>query len=379
MSLRKLGTKLLRVAAWAICRPLPVQKNKVVVSNFYGRGYADNPKAIVDELLARGAQLRIIWLLAGSVENDLPAGVEACPRGGFWEVYHLTTARVWIDNCRKGAWYKKKGQLYVQTWHGFALKQIERDVLHRLHPKDEAYGIRDSSQIDLLLSNSSAMTKIFQRCFWYQGEIGEFGSPRNDALLHPAPSAMEKVYKALGIPADRRIVLYAPTFREDDSLQAYGVELQPLRQALAQRFGGEWVVVQRLHPKVAAKAVQLQWDGETVLDATHYSDLQELLTAADAVVTDYSSLMFDFGLTGKPCFLYWPDLESYRMERNFYLELEELPFPQAQDNPSLRKNVADFDSDAYRRRLAAFYLAQGFLEDGQASRRTADWISEKMK
>lgn len=374
MKLRNLFEKISRLAAWVLCFPLPIQKSKVVVSNFYGRGYSDNPKAIVSELLSRNAGMRIIWLMGKDVKNDLPQGVEPCTIGTFRAVYHLTTAKVWIDNCRKGAWYKKKGQIYLQTWHGFALKRIEKDALHGLRPQDEAYGIRDSAQIDLLLSGSTTMSDIFRRCFWYEGEIALFGSPRNDALFHPVPDTEEKVRRTLGIPQRKRMILYAPTFRVDRSTDVYDVDFQRLRNACAKRFGGEWVVVLRLHPAMVAKAELMQSDGVTVFNATCYSDLQELLTVADGVVTDYSSLMFDYGLTGKPCFMYVPDLEAYRLDRNFYLDLLHLPFAQAENNDALERIIGNFEQESYRKKLAEFYRTHGFREDGQASRRTVDWL-----
>lgn len=378
MKLRDLFSKLTRYGAWAGCYFLPVQKDKVVVSNFYGRGYADNPKAIVNELLQRDRKLRIIWLLKEGAENDLPPGVEVCPAGSAKAVYHLTTARVWIDDCRKGAWYKKKRQLYIQTWHGFALKRIEKDALQGLRPQDEAYGIRDSAQIDLLLSGSSTMTDIFRRCFWYDGEIALFGSPRNDALFHPAQGTEEKVRNTLHIPTGKRMVLYAPTFRVDRSMDVYDVDFARLRKACKARFGGEWVAVLRLHPAMESMAEKLTADGITVFNATRYSDLQELLCVADAVVTDYSSLMFDYSLTGKPCFMYVPDLEAYKLDRNFYLELSTLPYPQAENNDALEQAIQGFDAELYERKLHDFYRTHGFREDGQASRRTVDWLLQKL-
>lgn len=379
MKLRNVWEKLLRLSAWGLCYPLPIQKNKVVVSNFYGRGYSDNPKAIVRELLSRNAGLRIIWLLKPEAENDLPEGVEVCPNSSFRAIYHLVTAKVWIDDCRKGAWYKKKGQLYLQTWHGFALKRIEKDALQGLRPQDEAYGIRDSRQIDLLLSGSETMTNIFRRCFWYDGEIAQFGSPRNDVLFHPVPGTEEKVRRILKLPAGAKIVLYAPTFRVDHSTEVYNLDFDALRRACAARFGGDWVVVLRLHPAMESMAERMRSDGITVFNATRYSDLQELLAVSDCVVTDYSSLMFDFSLTGKPAFMYVPDLEAYRQDRNFYLDLITLPYGQAENNRELTRVIREFDPETYRKKLGEFYRTHGFREDGQASRRTVDWLLQKIK
>lgn len=115
-------------------------------------------------------------------------------------IRELCTAKVWLDNNRKGARFKKPGQWYLQTWHGFALKRIERDVEQTLPAGYAAYAARDSAQTDLIVSNSALMTKIYRESFWYEGEVAEFGSPRNDILFAPAGDVKQKVCAALGIP-----------------------------------------------------------------------------------------------------------------------------------------------------------------------------------
>lgn len=180
---------------------LPVQGNKIVVSNFYGRGYGDHLKPIVEELLRRENGLDIVWLTADeAAAKSLPAGVRAASYAPRSRIRELCTAKVWLDNNRKGARFKKPGQWYLQTWHGFALKRIERDVEQTLPAGYAAYAARDSAQTDLIVSNSALMTKIYRESFWYEGEVAEFGSPRNDILFAPAGDVKQKVCAALGIP-----------------------------------------------------------------------------------------------------------------------------------------------------------------------------------
>ena len=123
----------LRLACWFACRLLPIKRNKIVVSSYYGRGYGDNPKYIIDRLIARNVNLKIVWLVKNDKELDsLPPNIVPCKINSFSSIFHLSTARVWIDNCRKNARVKRRNQTYIQTWHGFAFKRIEKDAENSL-------------------------------------------------------------------------------------------------------------------------------------------------------------------------------------------------------------------------------------------------------
>ena len=162
-----IAARLASAALWAEGRMLPVQGNKIVVSNFYGRGYGDHLKPIVEELLRRENGLDIVWLTADeAAAKSLPAGVRAASYAPRSRIRELCTAKVWLDNNRKGARFKKPGQWYLQTWHGFALKRIERDVEQTLPAGYAAYAARASAQTDLIVSNSALMTKIYRESFW---------------------------------------------------------------------------------------------------------------------------------------------------------------------------------------------------------------------
>ncbi len=375
--------KLTKAAAWTVGQLLPIRKNKIVVSSYYGRGYSDNPKAIVDELLARDAGLDIVWLAKQPQQAGVPDGVRTVRYGSAAAMRETATARVWIDNCRKGARRKRAGQYYMQTWHGLALKRIERDVADKLDTPEglhyAAYAQRDSSQIDVIVSNCAFMTKIYQNSFWYDGAVAEFGSPRNDILVHPPARARELVGRALGLPEGARLVMYAPTFRADHSLEPYRLDYAAVCAACEQRFGGKWVALVRLHPNIMQLAQGLSFDNRTTFDATAFDDMQLLLAACDAVITDYSSLMFDFALTRRPCFQFATDIDAYKADRNFYFHIDETPFPLAKTNEALTHAIRTFDEAAYARDWDAFCDRFGLCEDGQAARRCADWVLGKIQ
>lgn len=371
--------KLSAAALWTAAGLLPIRKNRVVFSSYYGRSASDSPAAICDALRKKQPNADILWILKDPASAALPDGVHAVAYDSPRRIFALATARVWVDNCRKGAWRKRHGQYYMQTWHGFALKRIEKDAQAALPDFYPAYARRDSRQCDLIVSNSRFMTGVYRRAFWYDGPVAELGSPRNDVFFQLQPGLRDRVLHAFGLPMDRKLVLYAPTFRSDLQTDVYGLAPAPLLEACTKRFGGQWTLLVRLHPNVDTQSAGLfAYDGQTILDATRYPEMRDLLYAADLLITDYSSCMFDFALSGKPCLQFATDIEAYRNDRNFYFPLDDLPFPLAQDNAALSRAIACFDETAYARQWTAFTAQYGFCEDGHASERCAEWIADKL-
>lgn len=373
--------KILRKAAsnavWTACHLLPVQGNKVVFSSSGGGAFGGNPKAVALALLELQPGLDLVWITK-NMNIDLPDGIRPCPYGTPQAVKELSTAKVWVNDSRGGAHYKRKNQYYLQTWHGFALKHIEKSATNLPeHYVDQCK--QDSAQIDLIVSNSDFMTRVYREDFWYDGEIAQYGSPRNDVLFSPNLYG-EKVAEFFGLPKEQKLLLYAPTFRDDGSKDCYAIDPQAALAACEARFGGKWSALLRLHPNAAALSKGLfPYDGERVIDATAYPDMQELLLACDLLITDYSSSMFDYALSGKPCIQFATDIEAYRQGRGFYFPLDDLPFPLARSNGELEQLIAGFDEDAQRRRWTKFAEENGFCEDGHASERCARWILDKVK
>ena len=183
--------------------------------------------------------------------------------------------------------------------------------------------------------------------------------------------------RELSLPADKRLLLYAPTFRKDKGVAAYDLDYRRLTEALAQRFGGRWLVLAKLHPNIAPKAAEMDLDPRYVVNASGYADIQELYLASGALVTDYSSVMFDYLCTGKPCFLYVNDLEDYKNDRNFYFDLDRLPFVRGETREELEQEILQFDEAAQRERIGAFCREFGIKEDGTAAKKVADWLESR--
>ena len=365
--------------AWGIACLLPIKKNKITVSSYYGGGYGDNPKYIVEQLLKTEKCLKIVWLVKSMEEaKSLPEHVEPCRINTIKSIYHLATAKFWIDNCRKNFHHKRKKQIYIQTWHGFALKRIEKDVQEQLSKGYMRKAVRDSKHIDLLISDSQFMTQIYKNSFWYNGDIVEWGSPRNDLFYGDHENFALKIKQFYNIEKDKKIVLYAPTFRADYSLDAYQLDGRRVCALCQKRFGSDFVLLIRLHPNIVDKCTSIEYHENEIINATFYPDMQELLAGVDIVISDYSSLMFDFALSKKPCFQFATDIEAYKKDRNFYFKIDNLPFPLCKNNDDLEQAILTFDMENYQKSLELFFKEVGMVMDGQASVRCAQWILEKI-
>lgn len=354
---------------------LPIQMNKVVCSNFHGKGFGCNPKYIVKELLDKELDLDIVWLVTG--EYELPEGVRTVPFHSVEAIREIATARVLIDNQMKFPGFKKRPeQFFVQTWHGaIPLKKIGFD--NPPNKKNKKYSGRvklNFKNTDLVISNSSFCTDLFRRSFEYKGDILEKGYPRNDVFFENQDVYKAKVCSELGIPTDKKLLLYAPTFRKDRSLDAYQMDYERVLDQL----GTEWVLLIRLHPHLQSQAKNIAYN-DRVLNGSRYDDMQELMAAADMLITDYSNIMFEFSLTERPCVLYATDIEAYRKERDYYFEIYKLPFPVAATSDELIGVMQHFDNKAYIAGLKRFFRKVNIKEDGKAASAAAEIVVKMVK
>lgn len=352
---------------------------KIVFENFAGKGYGDNPKYIARELISRKLDYDLVWLIDRKNKYEFPKGIRTVYKGTWHELFELASAKIWIDNNRKAKnIVKNKRQIYIQTWHGFyPLKKIERDAEKSLTPEYIECAKHDAEMTDLMVSGCRARTELYKNSFWYDGEIVEWGTPRNDILFEDK-DFKSAICSKYNFEITKNIVLYAPTFRDDHSIEAYNLDYKGLIESLNKKFGREWVCLLKLHPAVREKSHLLEFDS-CCIDVSGYDDIQELFMVADMFVTDYSNTMFEFMLTKKPVILYASDIKEYTDGRSFYYELEQLPFMIAKNNDDLRKIISSFDDGAYQRKINNFVEEIGSFEMGCASSRVVDYIISKTK
>lgn len=356
-----------------------VVPNKIACISFDGLYHADNPACIADKMLEMRPDLDVVWLVGDRWRPDPgPDGRIRIVRLFSWQALReLATARVWMDNMRMLYFIpKKKNQFYVQTWHGsIPLKMIENDAVGTLSPEYVERARQDGACSDLMLSGCRFFTELCRRSFFFGGEVLECGTPRLDVLFHPDPEKADAVRARYGLTPEDAVVLYAPTFRQNLDRQVYLTDFSRVLEAFARTTGKRTKILLRMHPNVQALFRGRTW-GENVVEAMDIPDIQDLYAAADFLVTDYSSSMFEFALLGKPVFLHMPDYGDYVRERKLYFQPEELPFPVAFSTRELVAAVERTGTDAsmWKEKAEAFFRRIGLCETGNATRLAAERI-----
>jgi CDP-glycerol glycerophosphotransferase len=352
------------------------------VCNYFGKGYGDNGKYIVEELLNEGLKCDIVWLLRKDLirNSEFSSQVRTVKYGSILGLYELATAKVWIDNCRKSFYPpKRKEQFYIQTWHGgIALKKIEKDAQNALDEEYLKIAKNDSQMADLFISNSRFCSEMYRSAFWYNGEIYECGTPRCDILINNDNKEIETIKIKLGIDKNTKILLYAPTFRTDSNTKVYDIEYNILINTLQSKFGSKWIILVRLHPNISLKDNFMNYN-LNIINVTNYPDMYELLLISDILITDYSSTMFEFSLTQKPVFLYAVDIEQYSNDRGFYFNIFSLPYPLAENNQQLMRSIEQFDNSNYLIELEELYNKLDIKEFGKSSKNITELIKQNIR
>ncbi len=387
---KSIREKLKKPEAWLLGHFVPVNKKKVVFTQFGGNGYGCNPKAICDEFLRRKEGYELVWLLnrkTADEEAHVPDGVRIAR--GNRSIIDLMTAKVWINNIhfndllRIGV-YKRKETVYLNTFHGGITLKKEGKDKHSYNPdkklpeKDRMYLV-DAEYVDYITSGCEMEDHVLKEFFFGKGEILRLGDARTDVLVNGSPAIEREVREFYQVPEGTRLAIYAPTFRGDMSLKWYDLDYERVLDKLEESYHCPWRMLIRLHPRIAKKSKKLVPDSPRLIDASGYHDMQDLAVAADLMISDYSSVITDFMLTKKPGFMYVPDLDGYLKNRGMYFEMEDLPFPYARTNDEFLRCIETFDRSLYEQRVEKFMDRIGYLADGEAARRIVDFLIQKMK
>lgn len=341
-------------------------ENAVFFESFYGRSVGCNPRAIDRELAVRAPNVRRYWSVV-DLSVEVPEGAIAVVEGSPQWWHARASARLLVVNdWLRRRFARKPGQKVLQTWHGTPLKRL---ALHRpgFDPRRMAAVVKESRRWDVLLAQNTYSERILRKAYAFLGRpIWVEGYPRNDALATEDRAAIRR---ALGIGAAERVLLYAPTWRDDRTEMVDFVDPELLaRQANA-------VVLVRGHSRTLEQGRDRS--GARVIDVTGYPETARLLLAADALITDYSSVMFDFSVTGKPMYFLVPDLDHYRGQlRGFYFDLaERAPGPLVRTQEELAAALEDQGHEAvFAERYAAWRRQFNSRDDGHAAERVVDRI-----
>lgn len=350
----------------------PIRKNTILFWSDLGHRYSCNPRYLSEYLMQKHPEeFDIVWMFDQETEipDDFPNNIRIVRYFSKEFLYEISTAKYVVCNQRIPKFFyfnRRKGQIYLQTWHSsLRLKAIEKDAEADLGAQYIENAKYDSAQISYITSGCEFSSRIFKNAFWYKGTVLNTGTPRIDYLIRQADN-VDDLYLKSGLDRKYKYILYAPTFRKNDDMSVYDVDMIRLCETLSKCFGGEWKVLYRLHPNMA-KRVNITGLSSCCIDMTMYHDMQELLLVSDILITDYSSSMFDYAYLKKPCFLYVSDLEEYiKKERKLYFEIEKLPFIVAKNNDELNDKILNFNDEKYKIEIENFMKKIGSYETGNA-------------
>ena len=359
-------------------RKLPIERNKVFFSNYDGIGYGGNCKYIAEEFIRAHYPMKLVWAVSDKDTYNIPRNIKKVLIDTPQYYRELFTSGIYVTNTVHNLYeHKREGQFFINTWHGYGPFKLAEGAVNKDAESRERYR-KSNAASDLFLTASRFYTQIYRDSFFYEGEVMECGAPRND-IFFTQNTIKTSVYKKLQISFDKKILLYAPTFREDTvvSFQKYDIDMKRVLNALEKRFGGEYVLVYRFHHYLYRLGMPQNFYAGAI-DATYYPDIQELLAAADVVITDYSSLMWDFSLQRRPVFLYQNDEKDYENDRGFYSSVSEWPYPKAHTQEELIDIIVNFNKNEYVEKLNAFLKKYGSCDDGHATERVVKRIIDEI-
>lgn len=365
-----------------IFRHLPRKNNWVVFESFFGKSYNDSPKYLYEYMLEKyGNKYKYIWILNNPSEN-MKGKPRRAAHHSLRHVYYSTRAKYHIYNVRQPGWFKKEDDMvFLETWHGTPLKKLAFDLddIHAASQDHKETFYRDSRLWDYLVSANPFSTEVFERAFEVDREkIIEAGYPRNDILYAANADEIAQSIKAkLGIPADKKVIMYAPTWRDNEFYGpgrykfSMALDIEMLREELSD----EYVLLFRTHYHIADRLDLSMYEG-FIYNVSTYEDISELYLISDMCVTDYSSVFFDYANLRRPMLFFVYDFEEYKDElRGMYLDMEsELPGPLLKTNRELVDAIKNIDevSAQYTERYNVFYNRFCSVDDGNASKRIID-------
>ncbi|MCD8760707.1 bifunctional glycosyltransferase family 2 protein/CDP-glycerol:glycerophosphate glycerophosphotransferase [Mammaliicoccus sciuri] len=370
-----------------------VDSNTIVFESFGGKNYSDSPKYIYEYMQRNYPKLNYIWVFNNPNKNVIVGNADKVKKGSkeYYDAY--SKAKFWVTNARLPLYLnKKENQIYIQTWHGTPLKRLANDMKVVRMPGTTTANYKknfyaETSRWDYLVSPNRYSSNIFKTAFWMDEErTWEIGYPRNDVLVNRSNDQeyINQIKKDLNLPEDKKVIMYAPTWRDDEFVKKgqYLFDLKINLENLQKELGENYVILLRMHYLIA-NALDLNGYEDFAIDVSNYSDISELYLISDALITDYSSVMFDFGILKRPQYFFAYDIEKYdKGLRGFYMDyMNDLPGEIITDEFKLAEELKNIDEhkEKYKDKIEKFYEKFCSLEKGQSSKFIGDFINEKTK
>lgn len=363
-------------------------KKIVYFCSFFGQ-FSDNPKYIYKKLVEFYPDINIAWCINKANSGKFPNSVKKVVFQSFLHYYYIYNASVVVDNNMGLRQYpgtngvihkmlfgrlsrKSEKQLNISTWHGTPYKCIGMDSL------DFPQKCRFYHNADYVVAGCNLTYEKFKKAFGGELPIVKYGTPRNDIFFERID--VVQIKEKLKLPVDKKLMLFAPTFRKEMSqngaCQLDAIQPGKLLNELNNKYGGEWVIVCRFHSHVLTEINLTGLYNDSIFNGNIGDDMQEYLLCADALITDFSSSFFDYALTKKPCFLFASDMEHYASnERGVYITKDELPYTIAYTSEDLLNNIMGYNGEIYIQKINSFLEEIGNFEDGKASSRVVKDIA----
>ncbi|NLR10268.1 MULTISPECIES: CDP-glycerol glycerophosphotransferase family protein [unclassified Levilactobacillus] len=364
----------------------------LIFESFGGRQVSDSPYAIYQLFTQLYPGFTFIWSIDRSQkkfckENGIPYVIR---RTSKW-VRTLEKASFWISNARFPAWVKKPNYVtYIQTWHGTPLKKLGLDIENVSMPgttttKYHANFVREANRWDALVSPNDYSTRIFRSAFGFNNQILKVGYPRNDELINSTHEDVTTLKQELGIPLDKKVVLYAPTYRDNQFAEKgkYTFELPFSLDEFRDRYGKDAVLVLRMHYLIS-NALDISGYEGVVFDFSNHPNISDLYLISDMLITDYSSVFFDFAYLKRPILFYPYDYHMYKDElRGFYLDYEkDLPGEIAHNEHQLldmigaKLKTPDMSDN---QKFMDFYQRFCSIDDGLSSLKIVNYVVQQIE
>ncbi|MGF9976161.1 bifunctional glycosyltransferase/CDP-glycerol:glycerophosphate glycerophosphotransferase [Viridibacillus arvi] len=375
-------TKLTRQIYKDIFQKRPLNEKKIVFESFLGKNYADSPKYIYEYMVKHYPEYEFIWSF-NEINHDIPGNAKQVKRLSLAYYYHMATAKYWVNNMRQPLHLQKReGNVFLQTWHGTPLKKLVFDMneVYSANPKYKQQFYEQSRLWDYLIAANSYSSDIFKSAFKFDKVMLEDGYPRNDTLyINNNSDYITKMKTKLNIPLDKKVILYAPTWRDDEFYEPgkYKFNLKFDLQKLQEKLGDEYVILLRMHYFIADDLNINGYEG-FVYNMSKYDDIAELYLISDILITDYSSVFFDYSNLRRPILFYTYDLEKYRDQlRGFYIDIEnEVPGPLVKTTDEIIDAVLNIDKVTieYKEKYDIFYDKICGWESGKATEKIVEKV-----
>ena len=366
---------------------LPQKKKTVVFESFHGKQYSDNPRAIYEYLQKHHPEYELIWSVDRRYTKYFSQlGIKYIKKLSIRWFLLLPRAKYWVFNTRMPNWIPKpKNTVYLQTWHGTPLKKLGVDIEQVRMPgtnteKYKTNFLNESKKWDFLISPNAYSTEIFQRAFGFNNTIIESGYPRNDFLINANnEETINKIKSSNNLPLNKKIILYAPTWRDNQyySVGKYKFTLQLDLDLMKKHLGEDYIIIVRLHYLIADNLDLKQYEG-FVYDFSWHADIRELYLISDLLITDYSSVFFDYANLHRPIIFFVYDIEDYRDQlRGFYFDIEKkAPGPLVKTTSEVIDQIRRLEKEGIQNShiFQQFYKKFCYLEDGKATERVVKQV-----